>query len=256
MKNHFFIPYFGNKRQEVSTIYDFIEPRLNKIEYIIEPFAGTSALSYYIAQRNPKKFKYILNDNNDFLVKLYSLNDNERIKLRVDLLELKNKIKNKEDYDREMVGWERDFIKYIFANKIYNIRPGLYPMGKVISDSVFDSIMNAPIKTDFLDKENVKIYNKDALEIYNEFKGNKKALIFLDPPYLSAENSFYKTPTANIYEYLFNNDISKEKAYIVLCLANIWIIKLLFKGKKSLEYDKKYETTKKNIKHIVISNEK
>ena len=73
MKNHFFMPYFGNNRNEVVKIYEVIEPHLENIEHIIEPFCGSSALSFYISSLHPKRFKYILNDNNSHLIKIYKI---------------------------------------------------------------------------------------------------------------------------------------------------------------------------------------
>ncbi len=67
-------------------------------------------------------------------------------------------------------------------------------------------------------------------------------------------NDMYKHIGINIYEYLYNNPISKEKSKIYLCLENIWIIKLLFKGYKFIEYNKKYEMTKKTTSHVLIEN--
>jgi len=59
----------------------------------------------------------------------------------------------------------------------------------------------------------------------------------------------------NIYEYLCNNDIKKQKAKIYLILENIWIIQLLFKkNNKLLIYDKKYETSQKKTNHVIICN--
>ena len=55
-KNHFFMGYAGNKRNEVGTIYDSIKDKLTDIEYIVEPFCGTSAFSYYMSLKHPKKF--------------------------------------------------------------------------------------------------------------------------------------------------------------------------------------------------------
>ena len=63
-KNHFFIPYFGNKRKETPLIYEKTKHELNDITTIIEPFCGSCAFSYYISLQHPKKYKYILNDNN------------------------------------------------------------------------------------------------------------------------------------------------------------------------------------------------
>ena len=43
-------------------------------------------------------------------------------------------------------------------------------------------------------------------------------------------------------------------AYIVLCLEDNWIIKLLFKDYIKAEYNKKYEMSKKKTTHLIITN--
>ena len=75
--NHFFIPYAGNKRRESDDIYKIVEPNLKNIKIIIEPFCGTSAFSYFMSCKYPKRFKYILNDFNVNLIKLYQILKNE-----------------------------------------------------------------------------------------------------------------------------------------------------------------------------------
>lgn len=253
-KNHFFIGYAGNKRKEVERIYQHI--KLDNIDTIVEPFCGTSAMSYYIWLNNKNKdLTYVLNDNNKFLIELYEIaKDIDKFKtLYNSLLKLQEETTNKEKYTEVCKKSKTDLVSYIYINKVYNIRAGLYPTGKAFTKDSWKVFFNAPI-IDFLRNAKVKIMNKDALEVYKEFKDNSKALIFIDPPYLSSVNSFYKTPSTLIYEYLFENDIDKEKANIILCLENIWIIKLLFKGKKSIIYDKKYEPSKKKTEHIIIMN--
>ena len=71
MKNHFYIPYFGNKRQEVENIYNLLD--FNDITTIVEPFCGSCAMSYYISTKHPKKFKYILNDNDVNLKQMFDI---------------------------------------------------------------------------------------------------------------------------------------------------------------------------------------
>ena len=61
-------------------------------------------------------------------------------------------------------------------------------------------------------------------------------------------NDMYNHKGINIYEFLYNNPISKEKSKIYLCLENMWIIKLLFQKYKFIEYDKRYEMSKKKYK--------
>lgn len=258
MKNHFFIGYFGNKRNEVEKIYNEIKDKLIDKEIIIEPFCGSSALSYYIWLNNKdKNYQYILNDNNIFIYQLYLLSkDEEKYNIFIDELKIMfNDCKNKEDYLKiaKKAKDEEDLKSYIYINKIYNIRPGLYPTTREFKVDRIEGMRKVPI-LDFIRNANIKFTNMDCLDIYNEYKSNNKAFIFLDPPYINAENGFYKNPTFNIYEYICNNEIEKEKAYIVLCLENNWIIKLLFKNKKSVCYDKRYETTKKITTHIIILN--
>lgn len=255
MKNHFFMPYYGNKRQEVEKIYEVIKDRLFDIDTIIEPFGGSGALSYYISTLHPGKFKYIINDNNEILIELYRLS---RIPDKWDkfidkIIELNNTILCKEDYQKIIK--DETIESFIIKHKIYAIRPGLYPTGKKYGKDYLENMKKAPI-LDFLRTENVILLSTDANALIKQFMDNNKAFIFLDPPYLGTDNSWYKTPTTNIYEYLLDNDICLMNAYIVLCLQNNWIIKLLFKGKNNITYDKKYETTKKLITHIIIDNTK
>lgn len=257
MKNHFFIPYTGNKRQEVERIYETIKDELEDKKYIVEPFCGSSALSYYISTKHPKKFTYALNDNNEMLIKLYHIckDENKFNELYETLKKMKDETDTKEKYLKIAKNINTDLVSFVFCNKIYALRPGLWPTNKKISKEPFKAFFECPM-VNFLRSENVIITNSQADEIYNWYKLDKKSFIFLDPPYLISCNNLYNNPDCNIYEYLFNNDILKEKALICLCLENNWIIKLLFKGKKNIVYNKKYEISKKKTEHIIVINKK
>ena len=108
MKNHFIFSYFGNKRSEVDIIYNIIKDTLNDIDTIVEPFCGSSAMSFYISTQHPKKFKYILNDNNKILMDIYHLmKDPEKLKIVIEnlnkinanIFKLPTPEKRKEQYD-------------------------------------------------------------------------------------------------------------------------------------------------------------
>ena len=47
MKTHFYITYPGNKRKEMKGLYPYLD--FTNINTIVEPFAGTCAISYYIS---------------------------------------------------------------------------------------------------------------------------------------------------------------------------------------------------------------
>ena len=70
----------------------------------------------------------------------------------------------------------------------------------------------------------------------------------LDPPYLKLDNSFYNAKMKSdndIYDYLYHNKIEKEKSKIYLILQLNFIVSLLFHQFKIYEYNKTYQTTKK-----------
>ena len=145
MKNHFFISYFGNKRGECETIYESIKDQLDDIEYIVEPFCGSSAFSYFLSLKHPKKFKYILNDNNKHLIECYKIFSDE-IKLKTFIEKLSAFCENidKEKYLNiinidESPNW---FLK----NKLYKIRPGIFPNDYGSRQyNKFDLLLQVPI---------------------------------------------------------------------------------------------------------------
>ena len=255
MKNHFFIPYSGNKRQEVENIYDYFKT-LKNIDTIVEPYCGTSALSFFISTKEPNKYTYILNDNDKFLIELYNTARDEN-KFN-DLINECNELMkdfNKEKYlkiisNNKLSGW-------IIWRKIYNLRPGLFPneprLNSYLKPNYFNYLRECPI-INFIKTEKIEFSNIDAIDLYKNYSNNKKAFIFLDPPYLKLNNDFYANKNVNMYEYLYNNDIKKSKAHIMLCLNDIWIIKLLFKNNIKESYDKKYEQTKRQVQHLIITN--
>ena len=252
MKNHFLLSYFGNKRNEVEGLYNEIINKLEVITTIIEPFCGSSAFSYYISTKHPKRFQYILNDNNKFLIQLYLIAKDET-KLKKLVAVLNNKIKNIDREKYNLIIQEDNIIGWLIKNRIYNIHPGLFPNDEKRVLKSFDYLFNCPI-INFLRNEKIKIYNMDAIKLMEAYSNNNKCLIFLDPPYLVSCNDFYKDAKVNIYEYLFNNKIENMKASLLLCLEKNWIIEMLFNGQIKKEYGKKYESSKKHTTHFIISN--
>ena len=243
--------YFGNKRDEVEIIFSHIN--LNGVKIIVEPFCGSCAMSYYISTQK-KKLKYILNDNNPFLIELINIARDdkraEKFEQAFNIL-VKSFKDNKDKYD-EIVK-QKNIMGWYIANKIHGPRVGLFPL-KNYNDTI--KLSDCPFYN-FLKNEDVEIYNKEAIEIYNEYKDNKNCMILLDPPYLETCNDFYNCADVNIYKFLYDNPIEKEKAKIYLILEDMWIIKLLFQKNTFIEYDKQYNGFKKKlVKHCIINNKK
>lgn len=250
MKNHFVFSYYGNKRNECDEIFDVIQNKLNGIDTIIEPYCGSSAFSYYMSQKYPKRFKYILNDNNSLLIELYNLIKNgtkdEHDKFIDDLNESIIDL-DKSIYDD--IKKQNSLIGFIITHSIYTIRPGNYrdsPRKK------FDNFFDAPI-VKFLKDEDVTISNLNGEIIYDTYKNNDKCLIFLDPPYIIESFNYHGDSDVGIYKRFENEKIDTFSSYIVLCLGNNFIIRLLFKDYIRKIYDKKYGSNRK-VEHVIISN--
>lgn len=260
MKNHFITPYTGNKREEVEIIYENIKGYIEDKKIIIEPFCGSSAISYYISLQQPNKYKYILNDLDKNLIELYKIMKDEfKLKKFVDEINKRcwedDKFIDKETYlnlinKDDVYAW---FIKF----KFYNMRPGLYPLSPRNPKKLnIDEINNKPI-INFLRTEDIEFKNMEAIDIYEEYKDNKDVFFIMDPPYLMACNSFYdndKSKKLNIYEYFIYNHANNKN--ICFVLEKNWVVKLLFVKYKSISYDKKYNGyCKKKSKHIIFIND-
>jgi hypothetical protein len=170
-KNHFIIPYYGNKRSEVETILNNINITDN-IDTIIEPFCGTSAFSYFTSLKYPKRFTYYLNDNNKLLIELYNIMKDD-IKLKQFEKDINNirKTLTKEIYDK----MDKSKIEtYYIHNKVLKFRPSLW-----CPEYKYNYIdMNKCPIIQFLKNERVIISNMDAIEFINNHCNNNNTLIF------------------------------------------------------------------------------
>jgi site-specific DNA-adenine methylase len=255
MKTHFIFPYVGNKREEVEKIYEILSKHIdfNSIDTIVEPYCGSSALSYYISTLHPKKFNYVLNDNDKNLIDLYKiLSDDVKVKNFIsnvnDLcFDKQNNFITKQQY-LNLTSSNDDVYAYFIKHKYHKMRPGLYPPGNVKPVDI-SKFLDIPIMN-FLRTEKISFQNIDAIDAI-KFYNQKNNLILCDPPYLSANNDFYFNGNVNIYEWLHENHSSLYNTAFIL--ENNWIIKLLFKDVKNKEtYKKNYRCfNKRKVDHVV-----
>ncbi len=87
--SHFIHSYAGNKRNEFKEFINYID--LDNKKNIIEPFCGTSAISFMIWLEHKDKFNYYLNDNSKDIFNIYELFKNENGN---DIIDKINIIKN------------------------------------------------------------------------------------------------------------------------------------------------------------------
>lgn len=256
-KNHFLISYAGNKRQEYKEIKNIL-PFDKNIKNIVEPFCGSSATSYNIWKEHGNKFNYYLNDKDKKLMEIYDL---MKMESKANIEEKINQIKKElQNYKNEFLYRfknQRDIYDYIYFNRYYGIRPGLYNDKRVSTKNDFEISKECLNFMEFLRCPNVFITCDDWSIIFNEHKNNEHSIIILDPPYIGSCNDFYKNDDCSIYEYFLKDEIKQSKAYIFIWLNQNWIIKLLFRHWYFLhEYDKTYGMTKRKTLHTIISNKK
>jgi len=252
--NHFFISYSGNKRKECETIYEEIRDLLDgdTIDTIIEPYCGTSAISYFISHNYPNKFKYILNDNDEHLIKMYEIfKDPEQLDIFIQQLNEATTSLDKDKYAVLIRQTAEPHLAWFIKHKIYCIRQGLFPLN--YKQKSFDKLKDTPIIS-FLRSEDIITSVRDGIDVVEQYKDDERVLIILDPPYLQLNNDFYKNSNTNVYEYYYKNSISGMKSKTLLILNNIWIIRLLFKDHIKSQYNKMYQPNKRKVEHLIIKN--
>ena len=253
-RNHFIISYNGNKRQEVAKIYESLN--LDGITTIVEPFCGTSALSYYIAQLHPKRFKYVLNDTNRSLIRMYEImQDPEklaRFRFAVDvlisgLIRIKDRTAQKAHYN-DLKNATQDIGVFFMQSAYKQIHFGAYPVNIISKPKALNLTM-----CDFLQEEDVSITSQDGIDTFTQHAGDSNTLIFLDPPYMFSNNSEYKDSCAesfNIYGYMLENPL--RHARVVATLEYTWIIRYMFGDEEIITYPKMYAVSQKKTTHAII----
>ena len=240
MKNHFYISYCGNKRNECDELYLRMKKYIKKDTVFIEPFCGSCAVSYYLWLKHPT-LKFILNDGDTFLYEMFNLirNKTETRKLNKWYNKLMEKHITKEQY-KEIVKEDNLYAKYL-KKKFYAIREGMYPIRNGITSFKKQDITECGIY-DFFNNANIDYKCIDAVELIKQEKDKKNNIIFIDPPYINTCNKQYNySYNGNIYEYCFKNNIDDFKCVLFGILENNWMIELLFSNNIEHSYDKTYE---------------
>lgn len=250
--SHFLVSYAGNKRNEYKYFKEYIHLDQD-IKNIIEPFTGTSAISFNIWLEHKDKFNYYLNDNSIDIYNIYKLiKEKEPNEILEKLNAIKNNINSKDDF-LNIYKSNYDVYEYIVLKKLSSFRFGVYEQRKRKTDYKFTKLQLDFFQ--FIKSPYVHISNDDWSLPFDKFKNDKDSLMLLDPPYLSVCNDFYQCKTLNVYEYLLYNKIETFQCQIYLILENMWINKLLFRNNKIIcTYGKTYQTSKKITEHIIIYN--
>lgn len=254
-KNHFFISYVGNKKNEADDIINKIN--FDNAENIIETFCGSSAISYHIWKKYGNKFNYYLNDNSKTIISFYELFKVEELEtIEKELQKIGNTINNKDDWNNYYKTGKKSVYKDLFFFKYSSfLRVGLFHQSRDFKKLKLDLNNEQREFINFIKSPNVFISCDDWFPIFENHKNNEKSIIIFDPPYINTVNDFYIDKTLNVYQYFYDNKIDIFKSKIYLILEDIWIIRLLFANNFILiSYNKQYGISKKKTNHLLIGN--
>jgi site-specific DNA-adenine methylase len=246
MKKTFLFSYFGNKDRECKEIYNFLEKYVNECDTFIEPFGGSFAFIRYLINNKKINKKYIVNDNDNLLIKCYNEYKNEETNEENNkrLLELYEECKNDKTKYKEFVK-VKEVPNHILKHVYYNIRPGLFPS----ANRVVNMTNNINRIKNFTNYKDVTFVCGDGFDLIEKYKDDEKAILFLDPPFLLSCNSYYSdSQIERVIELLKN--FNKYKCLILLTLGNhilytallemlkikvCFITKIKFRGVKETE---------------------
>ena len=134
-------------------------------------------------------------------------------------------------------------------------RYGLFDPHRTLTKKIYKPNSELILFAEFIKSENVHITNNDWKISFDEHKNNPESIIICDPPYINSNNDFYANPTMNIYDYIKNNDINKHQGHIYFLLEEIpEVMKLFKRNLKLTTYNKTYNISKKETKHVLYTN--
>ena len=250
--NHFIISYHGNKRKDYHEFKDNI--CYDNVKNIIEPFAGSCAISYNIWKIHKDKFSYHLNDLDSNLYNMYKILKEEDIDyIFENINKVKDNIHSKEDFEKLCKKSNKTIYEIIYIHKGSSFRYGRFHE-RALTKKKYKPTTEQKLFSEFIKQDCVYISNEDYKISYDNHNDIKDTIIFLDPPYMNSCNTEYAHRSTCCYQY-FLEDIKDKQAIIYLPLEKNDIVLNMFKDSKIIiEWSKTYKITKKKVKMILISN--
>lgn len=180
--SHFPIPYAGSKRLELKHLAGVYDP--SDFDTVVEPFAGSSSFSFDLWSRHPGK-KYVLGDTSGQLVEFC----NEILgKHRLEELQEWGRARLSDSAFRSVLAGEegtpiqRYYYKAAVCRYHSNLPPHRWPRMKM-------SRRHAAAQ-EFYEANPLLLQGWETTVA--PYLGDPRALVFLDPPYVTSWNGAYE----------------------------------------------------------------
>jgi len=219
------------------------------VKIVVEPFGGSFAIIKHF-YKDTNKYTFHINDNDENLYYTYLHYE--------DLINEYKKLCHtfRNEFGSESRGMEEHFngLTHIHPKlKIY-MHKTFFIRGKMFK--AVKSFNYNPIERDILDVGILSDF--DYTHIFNIYRNNEDAFLFLDPPYLFSDNNNYAsqvrdTDMTQIIVDIFRF-IKTCKCKVMLIINKLNLLQELFKKYLKGEYLKIYQIGKKKSYHLIITN--
>lgn len=192
------LPFQGQKRRFLNDFRDVIA-RFNDIDIVVDLFGGSGLLAHTVKRARPE-LRVIYNDYDYYCDRLGNVTTTNEI-----LAQLRPIVKDVPADKRIPDDIRRKILEVIagYGSESYvdylTLGSSLLFSGKwadsyeeLSKHAMYNCIKQNDYNVDgYLD--GLEITHKDYKELFNEYKGNKRVLFLIDPPYLSTDCGSYKS---------------------------------------------------------------
>lgn len=265
---NYFFTRDGNKLKELKYFNSFL-PAFNSFNVYVEPYAGSFGTLRGIHQHlQDNDIKIHINDMDRNMIEQWQwilTEDIKKVELVVDMF-------NTYFYSGLYVSGNSEG-KQIY-NAVFNeLKAEGIPdliLKEFRESCAFMGIIKGSKKmTDFLPvRELLKkctITRMDAVALYEEYKNNPHAFLFLDPPYLDTSLKYYgdthrredlggKMADNSIHYIKMLEMLETAQCKIMAVINKTYLTTYLFSRFIKHEYNKTYQRTRTKTVHIVITN--
>lgn len=257
-----YFQYFGNKRLDLKH-FKHLFPAFNSDTVFVEPFCGSCSVSVYVKEHCPDVTHFHLNDNDTALITFYKEVKDKGTKYFYDEI---NKLPrtSKEEFITAIDNMPNQIVQW-FANKKFRYRGGADKPGKFVQNDIFKSIR--PFKPTHPAAEEMiqlsLLTADDYTALFDHYKNDEKAFLFLDPPYLDSFNSIYNDYKVDKGETIRDSTkvfidclklLQEARCKVMLVINENAITRHLYGPYIKAVYLKTYQMTKRKTGHIVVCN--
>ena len=239
----------GSKQNDIKHFQHLLPLDINTV---VEPFGGSFAISKFF-YKDVNKYNFHINDLDETLYYIYT-HYQEYLDTFNDVNTFYKTLDENCNYTNGKI--IKDYINNFECDD--NIKEYI-TNNFIVRGNIFKGLKNLNYdNSEQLILQNAVFTNYDYTHIFDKYKDDENAFIFLDPPYLFSDNSGYhpqdvnKDMTSILIDILELLKTSKCKVMLIINKLNI--LEYLYKDFIRGEYNKIYQLSKKKMKHLIISN--